>query len=179
MRVLNRLRSERGFSLIELLIAMTLLNVGILAVAAAFSSSSVSIRRASRISTATAVADAQMEFYRGLQYSAIALDATSVSSAPGAHTGDYKCDSTLGGSCPNSTSNEVTVTCTTPLPNYCKASRAATGADGAAYQVDTYVLPFTPPSGRAGRAVTVVVRDGNTQTRVWVRETSTFDQATG
>jgi type II secretory pathway pseudopilin PulG len=173
-RALRRLRCERGFGLVELLMAMTILNVGILALIATFSSGAVSIKRASRISTATALADSQLEIYRGQPYSAIALDATSVSSADNT----YKCDSALGGSCPNSTSAEVTTTCTTPLPNECKASRAVTGADHGTYRVDTYILTQTPTNGRVLKLVTVVVRDSTTS-QVYVRQTSTFDQATG
>jgi type II secretory pathway pseudopilin PulG len=178
-RIVRRLRSAEGFSLIELLMALTILNVGILAILMAFSAGTVSIRQASRGSTASALADAQMELYRGVPYASIALDTSSVSSAPGTAAGDYKCDSALGASCPNSTANEVTVTCTTPLPKYCKASQSATGADGGTYIVDTYIQPLTVGSGRSVRQVTVVVRDSNKKTRVYVRQTSTFDQATG
>ena len=45
MRV--RLRSERGFGLIELLMAMVMLNIGILAIVAAFNSGTVALNRAS------------------------------------------------------------------------------------------------------------------------------------
>jgi type II secretory pathway pseudopilin PulG len=178
-RVLRRLRSTDGFSILELLMALTILNVGILAILGAFSASAVSIKQASRVSTAAALADAQMELYHGVAYSAIALDTASTASSPGALAGDYKCDTTLGASCPNSVGNEVTQTCTTPLPKYCKASQSATGADGGTYIVDTYILPLTQGAGRTIRQVTVVVRDSLKKTKVYVRQTSTFDQATG
>jgi type II secretory pathway pseudopilin PulG len=159
--------------------AMTILNIGILAIIASFTSGSVAIRRASRISTATALADAQMELYRGLSYNSIALDTTSVSSAPGAASTDYKCDSAVGSPTPPcATPTEVTTTCTTPLPNECKASRSATGPDHGTYVVDTYILWNTPANGRALKLVTVVVRDSATK-QVYAREASTFDQATG
>src|SRR5437764_242733 len=74
-KVRARLRSERGFGLIELLMAMVMLNVGILAVVAAFSSGMFALKRASRLSTASALADSQMELFRATTYSAIALDA--------------------------------------------------------------------------------------------------------
>src|SRR6266487_6368782 len=69
-----RLRSERGFGLIELLMAMVMLNVGILAIVAAFSSGTVALNRASKISTASALADSQMELYRAITYNSIGLD---------------------------------------------------------------------------------------------------------
>jgi Tfp pilus assembly protein PilV len=56
-----RLRSERGFGLIELLMAMVMLNIGILAIVAAFNSGMFALNRASKISTASALADSQME----------------------------------------------------------------------------------------------------------------------
>jgi len=95
-----RLRSEEGFGLIELLMAMVMLNIGILAVVAAFNSSMLSLNRASQISTASALADAQLELYRAITYTAIGLNSTSLSSVDNT----YKCDAALGASCPNSTS---------------------------------------------------------------------------
>ena len=46
--VIADLRSEEGFGLIELLISMVMLNVGILAIVAAFNSGALAIKRASR-----------------------------------------------------------------------------------------------------------------------------------
>jgi type II secretory pathway pseudopilin PulG len=178
-RLIRRLRSQHGFGLVELLMAMVILNIGILAIIAAFSSGSVAIRRANRVSTATALADSQMETYRGLVYGSIALDATSVSSAPQS----YKCDAAVGSpASPCPTPSEVTVTCSTPLPNYCKASRAAPGADQSTYQVDTYIQwdsSLAPYGGRTVKKVTIVVRDANKTNITYAREASTFDQATG
>lgn len=175
MRV--RLRSERGFGLIELLMAMVMLNIGILAIVASFNSGIFALNRASKISTASALADSQMELYRALTYAAIALDSTALGSVDNT----YKCDSALGGSCPNSTSPEVTATCSgSPLPNECNPSRMLTGADRKNYRVDTYIVMTTPTNGRSLKQVTVVVRDGNTLTaRPYARVTSTFDQSTG
>jgi type II secretory pathway pseudopilin PulG len=179
-RLLRRLSSQRGFGLVELLMAMTILNVGILAIIAAFSSGSVAIRRASRVSTATALADSQMELYRGLVYGSIALDTGSVSGAAGALSTDYKCDSAVGSPTPAcSTPSEITATCTTPLPNQCIASRSATGADQGRYRIDTFIQWDSSTSGgRPVKKVTVVVRDANSL-QVYVREASTFDQSTG
>ena len=59
--VRERLRAEQGFGLIELLIAMVMLNVGILAIVGAFNSGIFALNRASRITTDSALADQQME----------------------------------------------------------------------------------------------------------------------
>ena len=172
-----RLRSERGFGLIELLMAMVMLNIGILAIVAAFQSGMFALNRASKISTASALADSQMELYRAITYSSIALDATALGSVDNT----YKCDSALGASCPNSTSSEVTATCSgSPLPNECVPSRTVTGADRKTYRVDSYVVMTTPANGRPLKVVTVVVRDGNAlSARPYARITSTFDASTG
>lgn len=172
-----RLRSHDGFGLIELLMAMVMLNVGILAIVAAFNTGMFALNRASRVSTASALADQQMELYRALTYGAIALDSTSVGSVDNT----YKCDSALGSSCPNSTAGETTTTCSgSPLPNECVPSRTATGADRKRYRVDTYITTMTPTSGRALKLVIVVVRDASKlSARPLARVASTFDQSTG
>jgi type II secretory pathway pseudopilin PulG len=172
-----RLRSERGFGLIELLMAMVMLNIGILAIVAAFNSGMFALNRASKISTASALADSQMELYRAITYTAIGLDSTSLGSVDNT----YKCDASLGGACPNSTSGEVTRTdCASPLPNECIPSRNVTGADHKKYRVDTYIVFTTPTNGRQLKSVTIVVRDGSAlSARPFARVTSTFDPSTG
>jgi type II secretory pathway pseudopilin PulG len=172
-----RLNSEHGFGLIELLMAMVMLNIGILAVVASFNSGIFALNRASKISTAAALADSQMELYRALTYGSIALDATSLASADNT----YKCDTALGVACPNSTSGEQTTSCSgSPLPNECLPSRTATGADRKQYRVDTYITSSTPTNGRPLKLVTVVVRDGTKlSARPLARVASTFDQSTG
>ncbi len=172
-----RLQCERGFGLVELLIAMVMLNVGILAIVAAFNSGMFALKRASRISTATALADKQMEVYRDLPYASIALDSATIpTGAP------YTTDSAYS-------ATQVTTTCGTPSDE-CTASRTVTNTqspDHKAYRVDTYIVlttstttPPTPPNGRPLKIVTVVLRDGfNLNARPLVREASTFDASTG
>jgi Tfp pilus assembly protein PilV len=172
-----RLRSQAGFGLIELLMAMVMLNIGVLAIVAAFNSGMFALNRASRISTASALADSQMELYRAITYSAIALDSTTLTSVDNT----YKCDSALGSSCPNSTSGEVTTTCSgSPVANECNPARTVTGADRKSYRVDTYITTTTPTNGRAVKLVTIVVRNArDLSARPFARVASTFDQSTG
>jgi Tfp pilus assembly protein PilV len=176
--VLRRLRQEAGFGLIELLMAMVILNVGILTTVAAFNSGIVTLRRSGMVSTASVLADKQIELYRSLTYGSIALDSSSVPA-----TTPYTSD-------PAWAASQVTTTCTTPLPAECNASQTATGPDHHAYRVDTYIVDdhpattYTPPAGsphastRAVRRVTVVVRDGAHLNKVLAREISTFDCST-
>jgi Tfp pilus assembly protein PilV len=70
-RLTAKLRNEDGIGLIELLIALLVLNVGIFATLGAFASAATTLRRASHISTAAALADKQMEAYRNASYASI------------------------------------------------------------------------------------------------------------
>ena len=70
-RLVARLRQEDGIGLIELLIALLVLNVGIFATIGAFTSAATTIRRASHVSTAAAIADKEMEALHNLSYAQI------------------------------------------------------------------------------------------------------------
>ena len=59
--MLARLQNEKGFGLVELLVAMTVMSIGIVALVAGFSSGFGAINRASHNSTAGTLADQQME----------------------------------------------------------------------------------------------------------------------
>jgi Tfp pilus assembly protein PilV len=163
----KRLRQEAGFGLIELLMAMTILNLGILAVVAAFNSGIVTLRRSGMISTASVLADKQMELYRSLTYGSVALASSSIPA-----TTPYTSD-------PAYSASQATTACTTPLPAECNASRTTTGPDRHSYRIDTYIVDDHPvAASRAVRRVTIVVRDGLNLNKVLARTTSTFDCST-
>jgi type II secretory pathway pseudopilin PulG len=168
--VRKRLRSEGGFGLVELLIAMVMLNIGLVAVVAAFSSGIVSLNRASRITTAAVIADQQMELYRALTHASIRLDTGAV----GTTDAKYRDDPVLGGS----TTGLVTASCP-GAPDECTPSRKVVGADRRDYRLDTYITEYTPDGGRAVKKVTVVVRDWNNLAVTFARQASTFDLSTG
>jgi type II secretory pathway pseudopilin PulG len=86
--VRERLRDESGFGLLELLIAMVVLNVALFATITAFNASTVAIARSAKVTAATAVADKQMEIYRSLQNCAIWLDPTSFPATSGGSADD-------------------------------------------------------------------------------------------
>jgi len=56
--------SEGGFGLVELLIAMVVMSIGISAIVAGYSSGILAVGRAKATTTAGALADQKMEFYR-------------------------------------------------------------------------------------------------------------------
>jgi prepilin-type N-terminal cleavage/methylation domain-containing protein len=114
-----RARADAGFGMIELLIAMIVISVGILAIFAMFNSGMVQIRRASSVSTSAALAESELEQYRALEYDAIGLVDSQVTSADAKYKGDtaYKTDSpttTLSANVTTITQTALTVPASTP-----------------------------------------------------------------
>lgn len=167
--------------MLELLMAMVMLNVGILALVAAFSSGSASLARANRISTASALANMQMEVFRGLRYDRIAFVTSEWTSAlaNSTYTGDAVYQQNMLSPTPPKALVPSVTSCPTDVPaNACDPSYAASGPDQRPYQVDTYLYFDTPTSGNQLKVITVVVRDGNDLTRTFSRVSSTFDSST-
>jgi Tfp pilus assembly protein PilV len=181
----RRLREQQGLGLIDLLIAMTVLNVGILAVFAGFSSAYVAMDRSANVSSASALSTAQLERFRALTFTAICLSNTYTGST---YTAD-KPDGTL------------VPTCTTTDPALVAVRAPVTGTDGKSYRVDTYVVwgcakgtlsvatPYTTSApgcvtggvsqSRPIKLVRVVIRDNSATTRVFATAETSFDQGTG
>lgn len=119
-----RIRDERGFGMVELLAAMTVMLVGVLAVFSLFQAGILQIRRASTVTTAAALADAEMEKFRAIKYEKLALSNDDIDALG---SGDpYKSDSayrtdgsvttTLNGSI-DSSATTLMVTSLTGFPN--------------------------------------------------------------
>lgn len=158
--------------------AMTILNVALLAIVASFNSGILSLHRAGKVATGAAIADTQMELYRAVTYDKIYLDSTSYDAADTT----YKGDPALGG---NPAPTVVTATCA-GVPAVCNPSRPVTGPDGRAYRVDTYIVEDALKNAqgtaisRTQKRVTVVVREAAALTaKPLARVVSTFDCATG
>ena len=168
--------------MLELLMAMVMLNVGILAVVAAFSSGNAALYRASRTSTAGALANKQMEAYRGLKYDNIAFVTSEWTSAiaNSTYTGDTVYQTNMSNPVAPHALVATVSTCPANVPaSACDPSYTTTGADHRSYRVDTYLYYDTPTSGQQLRAVTVVIRNPDDLTRVFARVSSTFDSSTG
>lgn len=164
-------------TLVELLIAMIVLSVAILALVAAYTSGYVALNRATRVSSATLVADSQMERFRALQYSAIQLNTTcgATCTEDATFTGDTAYNSTA----------QVTG-CSSTTESTCLPTQTKTGPDGKSYRLDTYIeyscvegTLSTSPSLTCGsgnpypdKRVTLVVRSSSLTSPV--RESSTF-----
>jgi type II secretory pathway pseudopilin PulG len=177
----RRVRNEAGFGLIELLMAMVMLNIGILALVATFSAGSAALKRASTLSNAATLADTQMELFRGMKYNTIAQDQTEWSAAV-ADT-SWTADSVYQSNMKTPVAPKALVSTTTcsgsPVPIACDPSRVVTGADGRSYRVDTYLYYDQPTGGNQLKVITVVVRDATQTSRSLARVSSTFDPSTG
>lgn len=179
-RGVKRLRSEDGFGLIELLVSMMMLNIGILAIVAAFNSGAIALKNAGEVSTASVLGDKQMELYRALKYTEIALDTSAVATANSDTT--YQCDLANkvnpAGSCGGANQQTQQLkTCGTMTPQ-CNPRQTVSGPDQRSYRVDTYVVAQTPPTGRTVKLVTIVVRRSS-DLRMLARVSSSFDESSG
>ena len=161
--------------------AMTMLNIGILAIVAAFNSGALALARASKTSTATAIADQQMELFRGLKYGNIEQTTTGWNSAVADST--WTADTVYQTYMKTPTSPQALIPTVSGCPNTnansCTPEFTTNGPDGRSYRVDTYMYYDKPTGGEQIKTVTVVVRDSNNTSGSLARETSTFDLATG
>ena len=166
--------------MVELLAAMTMLSVGILAVFAMFESGIIQIKRASTVTTAAALADSEMEKFRAIKFTGIGFTDTDANQIVDGADATYRADPAYRAiSIPaNGTNSSVVLASTTKFP-----IQNLNGADGKPYRVDTFITwqPVQNSSGTAGRnvkLVTIVVRD-TASGRVYARVASSFDESTG
>ena len=162
-RIVARLRNERGFGLVELLIAMAILSIGLFALLATFTNGYRILTRASTKGAASVVADSAMESYRGKAYDDIICPDPSEPIVPAPQTCSSQTTSRVG-------PDGRTYTLTTVV-----SSGTATNTD-----VDPEKCQGEdpePPCARTVKVVEVTVTDSNG--RRWASERSTFDPLTG
>lgn len=160
----SRMRDEGGFALVEMLVAIVVINVGLLAILLSLTSGMTTLRRSAETSTASAIADRQLERYRAVAFTSIYLDTASLAAADSTYTSDAAYSA-----------SQVNQTCGT-LTAACTPSQTVTGPDGRSYRVDTYIVWTTPAGGTAVKQVTVVVRkSGSTATLARVVSTAGAD----
>ena len=142
-----RPRGEEGFTLVELLIAMIVLTVGILALVAAYTSSYVSINRATRVSSVELLADQQMERFRAVSYGGIALDLTCGTNCAQ--------DTTYTGNSAYSSTAQVSGSSGTDSTNL--STQTKTGPDGRSYRLDTFInyACVAPPSSQGSLTLSI------------------------
>jgi type II secretory pathway pseudopilin PulG len=136
-------------TLIELLIAMTVMSIGIAALVAGFSSGIVSITHSRLTSTAGSLADQQMELYRQASFTSLPTTTQLPTTPTGAdgHTYWMRVDGSW--TCAIGTFSAG------PPPS-CSGT----------------------PASRPVKRVTINVRDGSASARLLFSETTTFDSST-
>lgn len=142
-----RLRSEAGQGLIELLIAMTVLVVGIGSTLTVFADSLTSMQHAAKEGTAVTLADRQMETYRSMPYSCI----SATFSAPSG------CLTYSG------------------FPDPYSASQTTTSADSPDHRIYDITTAITTASGSTYQVQITVTLHGASQ--ILAQETSDFSSA--
>ena len=145
-----RLRDEQGFALVEMLIAIVVINIGLLAILLSLTSGMTTLRRSAETSTASAIADRQLERYRAVAFTSVYLDTTALAATDSTYSSDAAYSA-----------SQVNQACGT-LTALCAPTQTVTGPDGRSYRVDTYIVSVTPAGGTAVKQVTVVVRKAGT-----------------
>jgi prepilin-type N-terminal cleavage/methylation domain-containing protein len=140
------LRAEQGIGLIELLIALTILAVGVSATTAVSASSLINLQHASKEGTAITLADRQLESYRAMPFACL----------------------------PTTSSWSIPSGCATPsgFPNPYSASQTTTSADSPDHRLYTVTTALsTPSTGTLQVTVTVRLSSGGND---FATETSYF-----
>ncbi len=182
-RRIRTLRSESGFMIVELLIAMTFLVVAVGALMALYASTIVDLRHSSTEGNALTLADKQMEVYKTLPFSGIIIDSSTIPSGSDPYVTAHSTDVTIPSSSGQVTGGTIgSSACSAPTQAQAQcATQNWTGPDGLAYRVDSYIVSATPSGGgRTVKEVTVVVRkvvSGTVGAGIWARATSAFDQS--
>ena len=148
---------------------MLVLTIALFALVASFTAGALALKRASTVSTATALANSQLELYRATTFDQISLNTTAVNTSDTTYRTEAGWDSQI-----------TSASCSIDLPA-CVPSRTALAADGKSYRIDTYIRWLTPSGGgRDVKRVVVVIRNpDSTGSASIARVGSTFERATG
>ena len=176
-----RLKDEAGQGLIELLAAMMVLSIALLALMAGYDTSFLSLHRSAQKSIASTLADRQLELYSALSYANVGLDAATLAGIQGAgasHDATYVADEASLDNTANDA--DVTITNCGATPN-CLPIQTVTGSDGRLYRLETFVRDITNTNvsniSWTTREVTVIVRDPTTAGSPEIlRLTTAFDR---
>jgi Tfp pilus assembly protein PilE len=177
-RLIRRVhRDQSGFGLIELLIALMLMNIAIFALFTAFDAGATTLLRAERTSTAATLGEKQLELYRAMLWNNIGLNSTALASTDSTHQGDADWVS-------QASQTSVTACNASATPECQPTQSSVTGPDKFQYRIDTYIRTLTSAGGgitggRTVKRVVVSVLRQNNLTAAPVRMIATFDQSTG
>lgn len=166
--MLKRLREEQGMGMIELIAAMMVITIALLALMASYDQAFFSLHSAARKTAAASLAESQLELYGALPYASIGLSSTLVATAK-ASDAYYSTDEAA--LTPAGTTEVYYTSCTTSIAQCKPVQTSVTGSDGKHYRVETFVRDISQSltcqgvTGSCGtvteRDVTVIVRDPN------------------
>jgi Tfp pilus assembly protein PilE len=187
----TRLREERGMGLIELIAAMVVITIALLALMASYDQAFFSLHSAARKTAAASLAESQLELYSAIYvpqltststtltsttvtttqastFSSIGLSSSLVTTAK-ASDAFYSTDEAA--LTPAGTTEVTNAACTTTVAQCKPVQTSVAGSDGKNYRVETFIRDVsqsltcqgqTTPCGSATeRQVTVIVRDPN------------------
>lgn len=148
-------RSEDGFLTVELVVAVVIITIGLLALMAAYDQAFFSLHSAAKTSSAGLIAENQLELYASLPYSSVGLDTTALSTAKASDAHYSSDESSLSG-----TGTDITISGCGASAR-CQPLQTVTGSDHHTYRLETFIRALTNPSGTSWteRVVTVIVRD--------------------
>lgn len=163
-----RVREDDGFLMLELLAAVLILSVAIMAIMAGYDSAFVSMHKAARNTAASTLAQNQLELYDaiyagGYGYASVGLDTTTFSSVT-ASNATYTSDE--AGLSDAANANPYTFACGSA--SQCLPVQTLTGSDGRSYTLETFIRDVSGVSysGRTERVVTIIARDTTTNEKV-------------
>lgn len=169
----SRVREEDGFMLLELVMAMFVLTVAVLALMASYDSAFVSIHKSAQNTAASTLAQNQLELFTAMSYTSLGLDTTELSSVQATNSTYTSDEAGLDNA---DTATDVTFACGSTTN--CLPVQTLTGADHKDYTLETFIrdVPDLSYSGRNERVVTIIVRDPSTSDDTLVAKlSSAFD----
>ena len=154
--------------LIELVAAMMVITIAILALMASYDEAFMSLHKSARTNSAATLAETQLELYGALPFASIGLSSSKLTTAKSSdafYSTDEAAISPSGTDVTNASCDTTSAQC---LP----VQASVKGSDGKNYRIETFILDVSQTlscqgvTGTCGttteRDVTVVVRDPNT-----------------
>lgn len=173
--MLTRLRAEHGQGMIEMIMAVVLITVALLALMASYDGAFMSLHKSARTNAAAQLADTQIELYNSL-YALSTTDPTaqiglssSLLTTAKASDAFYSTDE----SSLSPTGTDFTNSSCTTTTAQCKPVQTVTGTDGKSYRMETFTRNVTQTltctatttvpcsASTSQRVVTVIIRDPN------------------
>jgi Tfp pilus assembly protein PilE len=187
----TRLRDERGMGLIELVAAMVVITIALLALMASYDQAFFSLHSAARKTAAASLAETQLELYSAIYVpqktaTTTTLTSTTVTTTQASTFGSIGLSSSLvttakasdpfystdeASLVPAGTTEVTNASCTTTAAQCEPVQTSVTGSDGKSYRVETFIRDISQSLTCQGqtttcgsvqeRDVTVIVRDPN------------------